>query len=60
MQYIFKKMNYNRDVVRIEKIIHEAKIAAWGNKLVPGAGQKKVLHTDKLPSDGTNLLLGQS
>jgi len=42
MQYIFKKMNYNRDVVRIEKIIHEAKIAAWGNKLVPGAGQKKV------------------
>jgi DnaJ family protein C protein 1 len=42
MQYMVQKMNYNRDLARIETIIQNAKTAAWGNKLIPADGQKKV------------------
>jgi len=36
------RMNYSRDLARIETITREARTAAWGNKLIPGDGQKKV------------------
>ena len=38
-------MNYKRDLVRIEHITGKAKAAAWGPKLVPIAGQRKVSET---------------
>jgi len=42
LQFMVQKMNYNRDLKRVESIIREAKRAAWGNSPVPGVGQKKV------------------
>jgi hypothetical protein len=37
-----QSMNYKRDLVRIEHITGKAKAAAWGPKLVPIAGKRKV------------------
>ncbi|KAI0719576.1 DnaJ-domain-containing protein [Cerioporus squamosus] len=42
IQYLVQKMNYNRDLKRIEWIIGQARQAAWGAKLTPGQGQRKV------------------
>ena len=35
-------MNYARDLKRVDEVISQAKTAAWGNKLTPGEGQRKV------------------
>ena len=37
-----QSMNYKRDLERIETIIGKAKAAAWGPKMVPLTGQRKV------------------
>ncbi|KAI1795210.1 DnaJ-domain-containing protein [Ganoderma leucocontextum] len=42
LQYLVQKMNYNRDLKRIEEIVEQARIAAWGSKLNPVEGQRKV------------------
>jgi DnaJ homolog subfamily C member 1 len=45
---LVQRMNYTRDLQRIEKIRGEARSAAWGPKLVPSEGQRKV--SDVKPS----------
>lgn len=40
--YIVLRLNYARDVARVEFIIREAKAAAWGQKLSPIEGRRKV------------------
>jgi len=42
LQYMVQRLNYTRDLERIEKIRQDAKTTAWGNRLVPPEGQKKV------------------
>lgn len=42
LQYIVLHMNYKRDLVRIERISKDARLAAWGPKLIPVDGQRKV------------------
>ena len=42
LQYLVQKMNYNRDLKRIEWIVGQARSAAWGTKLTPVDGQRKV------------------
>ncbi|RPD67186.1 DnaJ-domain-containing protein [Lentinus tigrinus ALCF2SS1-7] len=42
LQYLVQKMNYNRDLKRIEWIVGQARQAAWGAKLNPVEGQRKV------------------
>jgi len=42
LQYMVQKLNYARDLERIERIRQEARTTAWGNRLVPPEGQKKV------------------
>ena len=42
LQYLVQKMNYNRDLKRIEEIVGQARAAAWGSKLNPVEGQRKV------------------
>ena len=42
LQYMVQKMNYNRDLKRIEWIVEQARTAAWGSKLNPVEGQRKV------------------
>ena len=37
-----QKLKYASDLKRIEKIRHEARTTAWGNRSVPPEGQKKV------------------
>ncbi|THH32944.1 hypothetical protein EUX98_g1297 [Antrodiella citrinella] len=42
MQYLVQRLNYRRDLERVEWIIQQAKSAAWGSKMIPGEGQRKV------------------
>ena len=42
LQYLVQRMNYNRDLKRIEWIVGQARQAAWGAKLNPIEGQRKV------------------
>ena len=42
LQYLVQWMNYNRDVVRIGRIMKEARTAAWGPKMIPIEGKRKV------------------
>lgn len=42
LQYVVQRMNYKRDLARIEHITGKAKAAAWGPKLIPLTGQRKV------------------
>jgi len=37
-----QKLNYTKDLERIEKIRRDARTTAWGNRLIPPEGQKKV------------------
>ncbi|TCD69660.1 hypothetical protein EIP91_006677 [Steccherinum ochraceum] len=42
VQYLIQKLNYKRDLERVEWIVQQAKSAAWGAKMIPGEGQRKV------------------
>ncbi|EIW82118.1 DnaJ-domain-containing protein [Coniophora puteana RWD-64-598 SS2] len=42
LQYVVQRMNYSRDVERIERIIRDARLSAWGQKMVPVEGRRKV------------------
>ncbi|KAJ3555540.1 hypothetical protein NP233_g12183 [Leucocoprinus birnbaumii] len=42
LQYLVQKMNYKKDMARIELITSRAKRAAWGPKMIPTTGQRKV------------------
>ncbi|KAF8165267.1 DnaJ domain-containing protein [Crassisporium funariophilum] len=42
LQYLVQRINYTKDLKRIENIVTKAKAAAWGPKLVPINGQRKV------------------
>ncbi|EAU84840.1 hypothetical protein CC1G_00359 [Coprinopsis cinerea okayama7 len=42
LQYLVQNLNYKRDLARIETITSKAKAVAWGPKLVPLTGQRKV------------------
>ena len=44
LQYMVQRMNYKRDLARIEDVVGKARSAAWGNSLTPGQGQRKVRH----------------
>ncbi|KAK7061800.1 RNA-dependent RNA polymerase [Favolaschia claudopus] len=39
--YIAQKINYGNDVKRMERLVKEAQLAAWGTKLIPVEGQRK-------------------
>ncbi|EEB90439.1 hypothetical protein MPER_11353 [Moniliophthora perniciosa FA553] len=41
LQYLVQRMNYKRDLARIESVTREARLAAWGAKMVPIEGQRK-------------------
>ena len=42
LQLLAQRMTYRRDIERIERFIGEARSAAWGPKLTPIEGQRKV------------------
>ncbi|KAH7105544.1 DnaJ-domain-containing protein [Auriculariales sp. MPI-PUGE-AT-0066] len=42
LQHMVHRMNYSRDVARVERIITAARRAAWGPKLVRVEGRRKV------------------
>jgi hypothetical protein len=48
-QYIVQHMNYKRNLKRIQLLTNNAKLAAWGPKMIPVEGKKKV----KVPISGT-------
>lgn len=47
LQFMVQRLNYAKDLGRIERIRHDARTTAWGNRLVPPEGQKKVSVMDR-------------
>ncbi|KZS98075.1 chaperone J-domain-containing protein [Sistotremastrum niveocremeum HHB9708] len=65
LQYVVQKMNYSRDLERIDRFVRLARTAAWGPKLIPVSGARKVkipvggggqLDEDGNPTQGGRLL----
>lgn len=42
LQYLVQTLNYRRDLMRIELAIQDARLAAWGPKMEPLQGKRKV------------------
>lgn len=42
LQFLVQRINYKRDLERIERIVGKAKAAAWGPKMIPVNGKRKV------------------
>ena len=42
LQYLVQRINHKRDLRRIESIVGKAKAAAWGPKMIPTNGRRKV------------------
>ena len=42
LHYLIQHMNYKRDLARVDHIISQAKQAAWGPKMLPVGGRRKV------------------
>jgi len=62
LHYVIQRLNYKRDLARVEHILSQAKQAAWGPKMVPTGGRRKVKvnlgGNARLDEDG-NVLLGK-
>jgi len=58
LQYLVQRINYKRDLERIERIVSKAKAAAWGPKMIPINGKRKVRVGlgDARDADGTKWL----
>jgi len=55
LQLVVQKMNYKKDLDRINRFVTKARIAAWGPKMIPQPGSKKVrvsLETSGPEQDG--------
>jgi len=63
LQYIIQRLNYKRDLKRVDHIVREAKMAAWGQKMTPVEGRRKVKVNlggpPRLDEEG-NVILGKS
>ncbi|KDQ20672.1 hypothetical protein BOTBODRAFT_26686 [Botryobasidium botryosum FD-172 SS1] len=42
LQHVISRMNHKRDLARIDDIARQAKLQAWGPRMVPLEGQRKV------------------
>lgn len=42
MQHVVHRMNYTRDLARIERFQNEARRQAWGPKMIKIEGRRKV------------------
>ncbi|KAG6857094.1 hypothetical protein H0H87_009655 [Tephrocybe sp. NHM501043] len=42
LQLLVQRLNYKKDLERIERFVQQAKAAAWGPKAIPLEGQRKV------------------
>ncbi|KAH7887670.1 DnaJ-domain-containing protein [Phlebopus sp. FC_14] len=42
LQYVVQTINYRRDLARIGRTMHDARLAAWGPKMTPLEGKRKV------------------
>ena len=54
VQYLVQRLNYTRDLKRIDWIVSQARTAAWGSKLNPVEGQRKVCCGTTLATTGSH------
>ncbi|KAI9467024.1 DnaJ-domain-containing protein [Lactarius psammicola] len=63
LQYIVQHINFKRDLIRIEHILGQAKLVAWGPKMIPSSSRRKVKVNlggpPRLDEDG-NVIQGRS
>ncbi|KAI0005026.1 DnaJ-domain-containing protein [Russula compacta] len=63
LHYVIQRMNYKRDLERIEQILGQAKLAAWGPKMIPVGSRRKIkvnLGGPPRLDEGGNAVLGKS
>ncbi|KAI0268247.1 DnaJ-domain-containing protein [Gloeopeniophorella convolvens] len=63
LHYVVQRMNYKRDLARIEHILEQARSTAWGPKMIPLGNRRKVKvnlgGSPRLDEDG-NVVNGRS
>jgi curved DNA-binding protein CbpA len=63
LHYLVQHLNFKRDLTRIEHILEQAKLAAWGPKMIPSGRRRKVKvnlgGAPRLDEDG-NVILSKS
>lgn len=42
LHYLVQRLNYKKDLARIERFVSDARSAAWGPKMIPVEGRRKV------------------
>jgi DnaJ family protein C protein 1 len=42
LHYLVQRITYKTDLARVERFIHDARAAAWGPRMVPVDGRRKV------------------
>ncbi|KAI0068652.1 DnaJ-domain-containing protein [Artomyces pyxidatus] len=63
LQYVVQRLNYKRDLERIDHIVRQARLAAWGPKMVPTETRRKVkvnLGGPPRVDDEGNAIVGKS
>lgn len=62
LQYLVQKVNYRRDLEKVRQTMRAARLAAWGPKMVPLEGRRKVgcFHDCEMPVGSAINIAGQS
>ena len=42
LHYLVQRLNYQKDLARVERFVRDARSAAWGPKMIPVEGRRKV------------------
>ncbi|KAF8551449.1 DnaJ-domain-containing protein [Imleria badia] len=62
LQYLVQKVNYRRDLEKVRKTMQDARLAAWGPKMMPLEGRRKVkvnLGGGPRIDEGGNIMAGK-
>lgn len=52
LQFLVQKVNYRRDLEKVRQTMRDARLAAWGPKMVPLEGKRKVSYFGKRSQRG--------
>lgn len=60
LQYVVQMVNYGRDLERVRQAVRDARLAAWGPKMAPLEGKRKVGTDPESAAIFKNAIAGQS
>lgn len=56
LQYLVQRVNYKRDLEKVRQTIRDARLAAWGPKMAPLQGRRKVCCSQGCHLSGQDML----